>query len=101
MTQYQIKFFPPPGVNIQQTREGMLIINYQVADIAPFREKLETLRIDLLRQALENAEAKRSLEITRQQLPQDRLSILDAEIGALKGQLGSTAAPVVTAPAGR
>lgn len=103
---YRLSFQPPPGVSIQQTREGTLLVHYAVDMIAPLRASLQKLSDDLLEQAVNEAKAKAKAEQDRQQLPKDRLSILNEEIQRLEAQRTSAppaamppAAPLVTAPA--
>lgn len=91
---YRMRFRLPPGVHLQQTMDGLLIMTYSVDMIAPLRESLDKLRADLLEEALADAKSKLEAEKTRQQLPQDRLTLLNGEIQALEQQK-STAVPLV------
>ncbi len=91
---YRLSYLPPPGVAFQQTRDGTLLIHYEASMIAPLRASLEKLREDLLEQAVAEAKAKKDAELKRQQLPVDKLTLLDNELQQLESQRAP--APVST-----
>lgn len=92
---YRLNFLPPPGVSIQQTRDGTLLIHYEVSMIATLRAALGKLSDDLLEQAVAEAKAKADAERKLQQLPKDRLTILTEEIASLEAQRSSAPPPAM------
>lgn len=83
---YRKNFRPPAGVCVQTHIDGTVDFIYDVSMVAPLRDALDGLRDALLEDALAAAKAKRELEVKRQELPKDRIALIDDEIRALETQ---------------